>query len=122
MEIGISGWHSSNSRCDADRIRKGIRNSWKMETEKKIQYGLKNAKCMIIITGREKQEQKEEEIKEGKIEEVDTYIKIMLNNEGNLKEHIKEIESKASRTIREINGISSKYSVGQEERVKIKLF
>ena len=88
-----------------------------METEKKIQYGLKNAKCMIIITGREKQEQKEEEI-----EEVDTYIKIMLNNEGNLKEHIKEIESKASRTIREINGISSKYSVGQEERVKIKLF
>ena len=87
-----------------------------------MQYGLKNAKCMIIITGREKQEQKEEEIKEGKIEEVDAYIKITLNNEGNLKEHIKEIESKASRPIREINGISSKYSVGEEERVKTNFF
>ena len=47
----------------------------------------------------------------------------MLNKEGNLKEHVKETESKASRIIREINGISSKQNVGQEEiRVKIKLF
>ena len=64
---------------------------------------------MTIITGREKQEQIEEEIKERKIEEVDTYIYlgIMLNKECNLKEHIKETENKASRIIREINGISS---------------
>ena len=42
---------------------------------------------------------------------------------GNLKEHVKETESKASRILREINGISSKQNVGQEEiRVKIKLF
>ena len=47
----------------------------------------------------------------------------MLNKEGNLKEHIKETENKASRIIREINGISSKQNVGEEEiRVKIKLF
>ena len=47
----------------------------------------------------------------------------MLNKEGNLKEHIKETENKASRIIRKINGISSKQNVGQEEiRVKIKLF
>ena len=47
----------------------------------------------------------------------------MLNKEGNLKEHIKETENKASRIIREINGISSKQNVRQEEiRVKIKLF
>ena len=47
----------------------------------------------------------------------------MLNKEGNLKEHVKETESKASRIIREINGISSKQNVGQEEiRVKIKFF
>ena len=52
-----------------------------------------------------------------------SYLGIMLNKEGNLKEHIKETESKASRIIREINGISSKQNVGQEEiRVKIKLF
>ena len=80
---------------------------------------------MTIRTGREKQEQIEEEVKEGKIDEVATYsyLGIMLNKEGNLKEHIKETESKASRIIREINGISSKQNVGQEDvRVKIKLF
>ena len=79
---------------------------------------------MTIRTGREKQEQIEEEVKEGKIDEVATYsyLGIMLNKEGNLKEHIKETESKASRIIREINGISSKQNVGQEEiRVKITL-
>ena len=45
-----------------------------------------------MITGREKQEQTEEEVKEGKIDEVDTYsyLRIMLNKEGNLKEHIKK--------------------------------
>ena len=80
---------------------------------------------MTIITRREKQEQIEEEVKEGNIEEVDTYsyLGIMLNKEGNLKEHIKETEKKANTTIREINMISSKQNVGQEEiRVKIKLF
>ena len=30
----------------------------------------------------------------------------MLNKEGNLKEHIKETENKASRIIRERNGVS----------------
>ena len=47
----------------------------------------------------------------------------MLNKEGDLKEHIKETENKASRIIKEINGISSKQNVGQEKiKVKIKLF
>ena len=56
---------------------------------------------MTIVTGREKQEQIEEEVKERKIDEVDTYsyLGIMLNKEGNLKEHIKETENKASRII-----------------------
>ena len=80
---------------------------------------------MTIRTGREKQEQIEEEVKEGKIDEVATYsyLGITLNKEGNLKDHTKETESKASRIIREIDGLSSKQNVGQEEiRVKIKLF
>ena len=80
---------------------------------------------MTIVTGREKQEQIEEEVKERKIDEVDTYsyLGIMLNKESNLKEHIKETGNKASRIIREMNGISSKQNVGQEEiRLKIKLF
>ena len=57
---------------DAEAIKKGIRNCRKMETEKKIQYGLQKTKYMTIIAEREKQEQIEEEIKEGKIEEVGT--------------------------------------------------
>ena len=47
----------------------------------------------------------------------------MLNKEGNLKGHMKETENKTSRIIREINGISLKQNLAQEEiRVKIKLF
>ena len=109
---------------DAD-TRKGKRNCRKMEIEKKIQYGLKKTKYLTIRTGREKQEKIEEEVKEGNIDEVDTYsyLGIMLNKGSNLKEHIKENDNKASRIIRELNGISSKQNVGQEEiRVKIKLF
>ena len=58
---------------------------------------------MTIRTGREKQEQIEEEVKEGKIDEVATYsyLGITLNKEGNLKDHTKETESKASRIIRD---------------------
>ena len=65
---------------------------------------------MTIRIGREKQEQIEQQVKEGKIDEVDTYsyLEIMLNKEGNLKEHIKETGSKASRIITGINEISSK--------------
>ena len=52
-----------------------------MEAEKKIQNGLKKTKCLTIRTGRQKHEQIEEEVKEGKIDEVASYIAIgiMLN-------------------------------------------
>ena len=52
-----------------------------METEKKIQNGLKKTKCLTIRTGRQKHEQTEEEVKEGKIDEIASYIAIgiMLN-------------------------------------------
>ena len=58
---------------------------------KKKFYGLKKTKYMTMIKGREKQEQIKEEVKEGKIDGVGTYsyLGIMLNKEGNLKQHIK---------------------------------
>ena len=70
---------------------------------------MKKTKYLTILTGKEKQEQIEEQVKEGNIDKVDTYscLGIMLNKESNLKEYIKETESKASRIIREINEISS---------------
>ena len=62
-----------------------------MEAEKKIgliQNGLKKTKCLTITTGRQKHEQIEEEVKEGKIDElasymyIGTYKGIMLSKEG----------------------------------------
>lgn len=37
---------------------------------------------------------------------ISCYLEKMLNKEGNLKEHIKETESKESRIIKEKNGMS----------------
>ena len=48
-----------------------------MEAEKKIQNGLKKTKCLTIRTGRQKHEQKEEEVKEGKIDEIASYMYIV---------------------------------------------
>ena len=41
-----------------------------MKTKTKIQNGLQKTKCLTIRTGRQKYEQIEEEVKEGKIDEV----------------------------------------------------
>ena len=109
---------------DAD-TRRGKRNCRKMETEKKNTVWTEKDKIFDNKNWKRETEKIEEEVKEGKIDEVDTYsyLGIMLNEGSNLKEHIKENENKASRIIRELNGISSKQNVGQEEiRVKIKLF
>ena len=51
-----------------------------MEAEKKIQNGLKKTKCLTIRTGRQKHEQIEEEVKEGKIDEVASYMVLSLRN------------------------------------------
>ena len=78
-----------------------------------------------MTSGTEKQKQIEKEVKEGKIDELDTYsyLGMMLNKVRDLKEHIKETENKASKRMKEVNGISSKQNKGQEDiRVKIKLF
>ena len=45
---------------------------WKQKT--KIQNGLKKTKCLTVRTGRQKHEQIEKEVKEGKIDEVASYI------------------------------------------------
>ena len=63
-----------------------------MEAEKKIQNGLKKTKCLTIRTGRQKHEQIEEEVKEGKIDEVAGYM-VLIQDRNNAKQrrypHIK---------------------------------
>ena len=87
-----------------------------MNTENKIQHDNSNWKRETKTNRRRGK---------GKIEKADTYsfFGIMLKKEGDLKDHIKKTESKANKIIREINEISSKQKVGQEEIwVIIKLF
>ena len=57
-----------------------------MEAEKKIQNGLKKTKCLTIRTGRQKHEQIEEEVKEGKIDEVASYIYIVTYYRNNAEQ------------------------------------
>ena len=62
-----------------------IRNCRKMEAEKQIQNGLKKTKCLTIRTGRQKHEQIEEEVKEGKIDEVASYM-VLIQDRNNAKQ------------------------------------
>ena len=55
-----------------------IRNCRKMEAEKKIQNRLKKTKCLTIRAGRQKHEQIEEDVKEGKIDEVASYMVLII--------------------------------------------
>ena len=48
---------------------------------------------------------------------------MVINTEGNLKDHIQEIGKKSNKILLEINAIGAKSKVGTEEiRVKLKLF
>ena len=60
------------------------------------QNGLEKTKYMTIITGRHKNKHVEEEVKEGKIEEADTYwyLGVLLNKEVDLKSTKKKLTAK----------------------------
>ena len=62
-----------------------IRNCRKMEAEEKIQNRLKKTKCLTIRAGRQKHEQIEEEVKEGKIDEVASYM-VLIQDRNNAKQ------------------------------------
>ena len=55
----------------ADNIRKRIQNCRRMEIEKKIIYGLKKTKYVVINMGKEQEEVIEERVKEGIVKETD---------------------------------------------------
>ena len=106
-------------------IRKGIRNCAKMEKEKKMRYGLKKTKYMMVKTGKEREEIVQENVKSGEVCKTETYhyLGITINEEGNLEEHIKVIARKCETISMEIGAIAAKNQVGKEEmRVKLKLF
>ena len=57
-----------------------------MEAEKEIENGLKKTKCLTIRTGRQKYEQTEEEVKEGKIDEVVATWYLLIQDRNNAKQ------------------------------------
>ena len=66
----------------ADNIRKGIQNCRKMKIEKKMIYGLKKTKYMVINTRKEPKEIIEDRVKERIVPETDIYkyLGLVMNN------------------------------------------
>ena len=56
-----------------------------MEAEKKIENRLKKTKSLTITAGRQKHEPIEEEVKEGKIDEVASYM-VLIQDRNNAKQ------------------------------------
>ena len=77
----------------ADHIRKGIKNCARMEKEKKIRFGLKKTKYIIVKTGRE--EEINETVRTGRIQRTDKckYLGMTISTDGQLTEHIKELNN-----------------------------
>ena len=54
-------------------IRKGIRNCAKMEEEKKMRYGLKYTKYMMVKTGKEREGVMQENVKSEAVRKTEKY-------------------------------------------------
>ena len=104
----------------AEHIRKGIKNCARMEREKKISFGLKKTKYMIVKTGRE-EEEINETVKAGRIQRTDKckYLGMTISTDGQLTEHIKELNSRCDIINREICAVGVKTQVGKE-KVRVK--
>ena len=80
---------------------------------------------MIVKTGREEEEEINETVKAERIRRADKckYLGVTISTDGQLAEHIKELNSRCDTINREISAIGAKTQVGKEEvRVKLKLF
>ena len=100
----------------AEHIKKGINNCKRMEKKKKIGFGLKKTNYMIVKTGRD-DEEVNETVKAGRIQRTDKckYLGITISTDGQLTEHIKELNTRCGIINREICAIGAKTQVGKEE-------
>ena len=98
----------------AEEIRKAIRNFAEMEKLKKVTYGLKKTKYMIMNTGKELDEEIAEKVKGGMVGETAEYkyVGLWLNKEGNLKLHIENKKKKIKGQISAMKSLASYYNVG----------
>ena len=121
VDIGMSVYMDGIAAAGGiAEIRKRIRNCTEMEKKKKMRYGLKRTKYIIVKTGKER-----EEIKSRAVQKTETYHYLgeTINEEGNLEKYIKVIARKCETISKEIDAVGAKNQVGKEEiRVKPKLF
>ena len=125
INIGMPVFMDDITRAGkAEHIRKGINNCARTEKEKKINFGLKKTKYMIVETGRE-EEQINEKVKAGRIQRTDNCKcpGMKISTDGQLTKHIKELNSRCDIINQEICTIGAKTQVRKDEvRVKSKLF
>ena len=80
---------------------------------------------MVVTTVKEKKEEISEQVKVENISRTNKYkyLRITINEEGNLKGHIEELKQKCEAINRETETIGTKNQVGREERKSLlKLF
>ena len=109
----------------AEHVGQGVNNSARMEKENKISFGLKKTKYMIVKTGWEQEQDINETVKARRIQGTDKwkYLEITISTDGQLTEHIKELNARCDTISREICAVGAKTQVGKEEvRVKLKPF
>ena len=97
-EIGMPVFMNDISAVeDAEEIRKGIKSCRIMEALKKFEYGLKKTKIMIVRIGKGKVQQTQGRVRQDTVLETDKYkyLGMVVNTEGNLKDHIQEIWQKS---------------------------
>ena len=78
---------------------------------------------MIVKAGKE--EDMNETVTAGRIQRIDKckYLRITISTDGQLTEHIKELNTRCEIINREICGIGAKTQVGKEKvRIKLNLF
>ena len=124
VEIGMPVYMDDiNAGGDAEDIRRGIRKLREMEITKKTTFGLK--KTVILIVGKGTREEITEEVEQGRISITDknNYVGIILNEKGNLQDHIVAKDFAMSGVCNQIIAIGSPSQVsGQFVIVRLELF
>ena len=124
IEIGMPVFMDDiTAGVSADDVRKAIRKLRLMEQQKKTTFGLK--KTAILVVGNGNHEDIDEQLQSGKIKTVTKkdYMGIMINQKGDLGDHIEEKDKKVHNSYSQIMAIGSPSQVsGEYLNVRMVLF
>ena len=94
--------------------RRAIRNFKEMEHMKKFTYGLKKTKYLVMKTGKEEEEEIDEEVNMGKVSRTKEYkyVGFHLNEEGNCLYHIEKKDQQIQGQITALKSIANYFNLG----------